>query len=169
YSQLLRQGILTEPCFCPQLDQPLSQGHGLASRFNSATIIAEGGGIVHQGPLAIPQPPVAMNKKTAADRESVRRCLLYGKWDVRQSVLAQAGSDDGHGVDLLGVAAPGQIVDGGVQTLQDGAVSLKGTQTLGDLVADIAGVDVREDEGVGMAGHLGVRALGAGHAGRDGG
>ena len=58
---------------------------------------------------------------------------------------------------------------GGVQTLQDGAVSLKGTQTLGDLVADIAGVDVREDEGVGMAGHLGVRALGAGHAGRDGG
>ena len=67
YSQLLRQGILTEPCFCPQLDQPLSQGHGPASRFSSAIIIAEGGGIVHQGPLAIPQPPVAMNKKTAAD------------------------------------------------------------------------------------------------------
>ncbi|CAN4012647.1 hypothetical protein GLDPPO_GLDPPO_00730, partial [Dysosmobacter welbionis] len=64
YSQLLRQGILTEPCFCPQLNQPFSQGHGLASRFNSTTIIAEGGGIVHQGPLAIPQPPVAMNKKT---------------------------------------------------------------------------------------------------------
>ena len=69
-----------------------------------------------------------MNKKTAADRESVRRCLLYGKWDVRQSVLAQAGSDDGHGVDLQSVAAAGQVVDGGVQTLQDGAVGIKGAR-----------------------------------------
>ena len=39
----------------------------------------------------------------------------------RESVLAQAGSDDGHGVDLLGVAAAGEVVDGGVEALQDGA------------------------------------------------
>ena len=30
-------------------------------------------------------------------------------------VLGQSGSDNGHGVDLLGVAAAGQVVDGGVQ------------------------------------------------------
>ena len=58
---------------------------------------------------------------------------------------------------------------GGVEALQDGAVSIKGTHALADLVADVAGVDVGEDEGVGMAGHLGVRALGYGHTGRNGG
>ena len=49
-----------------------------------------------------------------------------------KSVLAQAGGDDGHGVDLLGIAAAGEVVDGGVEALQDGAVSIKGTHALAE-------------------------------------
>ena len=36
-----------------------------------------------------------------------------------------------------------------VQTLQDGAVSCITTQTLSDLIADVAGLDAGEDKGVG--------------------
>ena len=63
----------------------------------------------------------------------------------------QRGSDEGHLVDLLGVAAAGQVVDRSVQALQNGAVSLEAAQTLCNLIADVAGVDVGEDEGVGIA------------------
>ena len=68
------------------------------------------------------------------------------------SVVAQAGGDDGHGVDLLGVAAAAEVIDGGVQALQDGAVGVEAAHALADLIADVAGVDVGEDEGVGVAG-----------------
>ena len=71
----------------------------------------------------------------------------------------QCGGDQGHLVDLLGVAAARQIIDGGVQALQDGAVGLKAAQTLGNLVADVAGVDVGEDKGVGVTGNLGAGSL----------
>ena len=84
-----------------------------------------------------------MQKEREADANaSVSRLVLF-RCMKRRSVLAQAGGDDGHGVDLQGVAAAGQVVDGGVQALQDGAVSIKGAQALGDLVADVAGVDVK--------------------------
>ena len=59
--------------------------------------------------------------------------------------------DDGHLVDLVSVAATGQVIDGSGQALQDGAVGLEAAQTLGDLVADVAGLDGGEDEGVGIA------------------
>ena len=59
---------------------------------------------------------------------------------------AQGGGDDGHGVDLLGVAAAGEVVDGSVQAQQDGAVGVEAAQALGDLIADVAGVDVGEDD-----------------------
>ena len=73
-----------------------------------------------------------------------------------QSVSSRlAGSDQAHFVDLVGVAATGQIVDGSVQTLQDGAVSCITAQTLSDLIADVAGLDAGEDEGVGLTGDLG--------------
>ena len=64
----------------------------------------------------------------------------------------------GHGgrPPALSITAPGEIVNGGVEAQEDGAVSLKGTQTLGDFVADVAGVDVGEDKGVGIAGYLRV-------------
>ena len=52
----------------------------------------------------------------------------------------QRGGDQGHLVDLLGIAAAGQVVDGGVQALENGAVGFKAAQTLGNLVADVAGV-----------------------------
>ena len=35
-------------------------------------------------------------------------------------LLGQRGGDDGHGVDLLGVAAAGEVVDGGVQASRMG-------------------------------------------------
>ena len=62
-------------------------------------------------------------------------------------MLCQRCGDDCHGVDFFCVAATGQVVDGSVQTQQDGAVSVKAAQTLCDLIADVAGVDVREHEG----------------------
>jgi hypothetical protein len=71
----------------------------------------------------------------------------------------ETGGDDGHLVDLLGVAAAGEVVDGGVQALQDGAVGSEAAQALGDLIADVAGLDLREDEGVGIARDLGAGEL----------
>ena len=38
----------------------------------------------------------------------------------------QRGGDQGHLVDLLGIAAAGQVVDGGVQALENGTVGFKG-------------------------------------------
>ena len=63
--------------------------------------------------------------------------------------LYQSSGDDSHLVDLVSVAATGQVVDGSSQTLQDGAVSFVAAQTLCDLVADVAGFDGGEDKGVG--------------------
>ena len=66
------------------------------------------------------------------------------------SVLAKTGSDAGHGINLLSVAAPGEVVDGRVQTLENGAVSVETAHTLADFIADVARVDIGEDEGVGI-------------------
>ena len=71
----------------------------------------------------------------------------------------QSRRDDGHLVDFLGVAAAGQVVDGRVQTLQDRAVGRKAAQTLRDLVADVAGLDAREDEGIGVTRDRGAGEL----------
>ena len=63
-----------------------------------------------------------------------------------QSVSSRlAGSDQAHLVDLVGVAATGQVVDGSVQALQDGAVGSVAAQTLCNLVADVAGLDAGDD------------------------
>ena len=70
-----------------------------------------------------------------------------------------AGGDEAHLVDLVGVAATGQVVDGSVQALQDGAVGSVAAQTLCDLIADVAGLDAGEDEGVGLTGDLAALAL----------
>ena len=61
--------------------------------------------------------------------------------------LLQASGDDRHLVNLVSVAAAGQIVDRRIQTLQNRAVSSVAAQTLSDLVADVASLDRREDEG----------------------
>ena len=52
--------------------------------------------------------------------------------------LGKRRGDDRHGVDLLGVAAAGEVVDRRVQTEQDRAVGVEGAEALGDLVADVA-------------------------------
>ena len=81
--------------------------------------------------------------------------------------LGKRRGDDRHGVDLLGVAAAGEVVDRRVQTEQDRAVGGKVAQALGDLVADVAGVDVGEDEGVGVAADRVGDVLGLGDSRRD--
>src|SRR5699024_4941448 len=42
--------------------------------------------------------------------------------------LGQGGGDDGHLIDLLGVAAAGEVVYGSVQALQDGAVGVEAAE-----------------------------------------
>ena len=74
--------------------------------------------------------------------------------------LFQAGGDDRHLIDLIRVTAAGQIVDRRVQTLQNRAVGLEAAQTLGDFVANVARVDIRENKGVGLAGNRRALALG---------
>ena len=54
--------------------------------------------------------------------------------------------DDSHGINLDRVAAAGEVVDLCVQAKKDRAVSFEVTHTLSDLVAEVACVDVREDE-----------------------
>ena len=44
--------------------------------------------------------------------------------------LHKGSRDDGHLVDLVGVAAAGEVVDRGVQAEQDGAVGLIAAETL---------------------------------------
>lgn len=73
--------------------------------------------------------------------------------------LGQRGRDDGHFVDLVGIAAPAQVVDGRVQALEDGAVGFIAAQALCNLIADVAGLDAREDEGIGIARDLGAGEL----------
>ena len=49
----------------------------------------------------------------------------------------QSRSDQRHLVDFLGIAATGQVIDGRIQTLENGAVGLIATQALGNLVAEL--------------------------------
>ena len=85
--------------------------------------------------------------------------LLVGAFRITGRNSDQSGSDQSHLVDLIRIAATGQVVDGSIQPLQDGTVSLIATQTLCDLVADVAGIDIGEDEGVGIAGNLAAGSL----------
>ena len=82
---------------------------------------------------------VLTQKKTAAQKSTA----VFDNTNAIQPVgsLGLAGSDQAHLVDLVCVAATGQVVDGSVQALQDGAVSCVAAQTLSDLVADVAGLD----------------------------
>ena len=65
--------------------------------------------------------------------------------------LLQASGDDRHLVHLVSVAAAGQIVDRRIQTLQERAVSSVAAQTPSDPVADVAGPDHRDEDGVSLA------------------
>ena len=85
--------------------------------------------------------------------------LPVTSWLPALAGLDHCSGDDSHLVDLVCVAAAGQVVDGSSQTLQDGAVSLETAQTLSDLVADIAGLDGGEDEGIGVACNRGAGEL----------
>ena len=84
-------------------------------------------------------------------------------------LLGQRGGDDGHGVDLLGVAAAGEVVDRGVQTQQNGSIGVKAAQALGNLITNVARINVGENKGVGIAGHGRAGELELAHGGGDGG
>ena len=71
-------------------------------------------------------------------------------------LLGQRGGDDGHGVDLLGVAAAGEVVDRGVQTQQNGSIGVKAAQALGNLITNVARINVGENKGVGIAGQSSI-------------
>ena len=100
-------------------------------------------------------------KKEPEDRKLPRLFTETGEAEGIRFLLpsGQRRGDDGHLVDLFGVAAAAEVVDRRVQTLQDGAVRGVAAETLGDLVADVAGLDLREDEGVGIAGDLAAGEL----------
>ena len=61
---------------------------------------------------------------------------LFEKEDEKQK-LNQRCSDDGHLVNFFRITAAAEVVDGCVETLQDGAVCGKAAEPLSDLVADI--------------------------------
>ena len=138
------------------------------------------GGPFHR--MRVPPPPGQLSLHTITKQGGVWGHLeqknfeakkfpdgLQPSGNLQKSVLhaGQSSGDDCHGVDLLGVTAAAEVVDGGVQTQQDGSVGVEGAQTLGDLVTDVARVDVRANEGVGITGHLRLGALGLRHAGGD--
>ena len=75
-------------------------------------------------------------------------------------------SDDTN--NILPVAAAGEVIDGSIQTLQNRAICFEATQTLCNLITNVAGVDVREDEGVGVAAHIAGDVLGLGNYRGDG-
>ena len=79
--------------------------------------------------------------------------------------LGLNGGDGDHADDVGGRAAARQVVHRGGDALQHGSDCLGAAQTLGDLVADVAGVEVGEDKHVGLASDRGVLCLG----GRDAG
>ena len=64
--------------------------------------------------------------------------------------LLESRCDNCHLVNLFRIAAAGQVVDWCVQTLKDRTKCLNSTQTLCNLIADVAGIDIWEDEGVCM-------------------
>ena len=71
--------------------------------------------------------------------------------------LDRSDGDDVH--DILNGAAAGQVVDRLGKTLDDRADGLRVAQTLHQLVADVARLQIREDQHVRLAGNRAARAL----------
>ena len=78
--------------------------------------------------------------------------------------LDSGDCDDAH--DILCGAAAGQIVHRLCDALEDRAIGLGASEALDKLVADVAGLEIREDEDIGMSCNLGARCLELSH-GRD--
>ena len=82
--------------------------------------------------------------------------------------LCLNGCDRYHAHDILGAAASGQIVYRRRDALGQRAVSLCLRQSLYQLVSDVAGIQIREYEYIGMSCHLAARRLGCAHRRNDG-
>ena len=75
------------------------------------------------------------------------------------SFSCQSCRDDRHRIDFHRVASAGKVIDLCIQTKKNGAVSFELTHALCDLVSDIACIDIREDEGVGITCNIGAGLL----------
>ena len=62
------------------------------------------------------------------------------------------GGDEGDGVNVVGGAAPGEVIDGLGEALEKGSVRGGPRETFDEFVADVAAAKVREDQGVGTTG-----------------
>ena len=87
----------------------------------------------------------------ASDRDQDLLLILHGILPFRLA-LGLNGGDGDHADDVFRGAAAGQIVDRCRDTLADRSVGLCLCESLYKLVADIAGVKIRENEDVGAAG-----------------
>ena len=100
-------------------------------------------GSLHPPPAALRRFPCApaaraLQRSASPSKKRTANAVLFFL-----KPLGKRRGDNCHGVDLLGVAAAGEVVDRRVQAEQDRAVGIKRAEALGDLVADVAGVDVR--------------------------
>jgi hypothetical protein len=80
-----------------------------------------------------------------------------------------ADSDNDFTVDVVSRATAGEIVQGHGKSLEHRTVGLCFAQTLDQLVADVSGVQVGEDQHVGLSGNRAAGSLGFADAGNDGG
>ena len=69
------------------------------------------------------------------------------------------GSDGDDGNDVFGRAAAGQIIHRRIESLRDGAEGIGACKPLDQLVTDIGGIEVGEDEDVRAASDAGIRRL----------
>lgn len=70
-----------------------------------------------------------------------------------------AGGDCDHLVDVIYGAAAAQVVDRTGDTLEDRSDGVGASKTLNELVCDVADLEVREDEDVGLSGDVAARSL----------
>ena len=69
-------------------------------------------------------------------------------------------SSDGYSsYDIICRTSSGQVVDGCCDTLGNRAIGLCLAQSLHQLVADIAGIQIREDQYISLSCHFTIRCL----------
>lgn len=97
----------------PPVQQPLAPGAGPRLLYRAA---AQAGPLAFQGMILDAENPGRESRPGFVWLD----CLGSG----------QRSGDDGHLVNLIGVTAPGEVIDGGVQALENGAVGGEAAQAL---------------------------------------
>ena len=94
--------------------------------------------------------------------------MLFGSSTLLSADSLVAGNDDGL-INLIDIAAARKVVNRSSNTLEDWTYSGAAGETLNKLVADIACLKARENEGVAMAGNSAALGLAGAHAWNDSG